>query len=376
MKSSINKWLKSATMFLGTASLLVACNKDLPDAVPNETSSPTGQSITELLNDADYLFLKTAVEKAAPDSRTGYTALSTLFSDKNTSYTFFAPSNNAFRMLFPAGTPDANIVAALKSNAFSAGRLDTLLRYHLVGGTRLASSAFPTTFPNISLPTTLVLAPPSAAVPPGLRMPIFPSNRNGLYVNNVPVIQPDVAAANGVIHKTAAIVAPPTQLVAQILAGADYSYLRAAIARADEGQTGLNKFDSVTKYAPANITVLAPTNDAFQQFLTAMGLPASEASISMLPVATARAIVAYHLMGVRAFSVNMPATPTFIPTLVNVSAPTHPGVNIAATVLGPGAVTFTVTGVGNGGAAATVVTRDLNAVNGVVHRIDRVLLPQ
>lgn len=376
MKSSINKWLKTATLFVGAASLLVACNKDLPKAEPNVPATPTGQSITEVLNDPDYLFLKTAVERAAPDSRTGYTALSTLFADKTTSFTFFAPNNNAFRMLFPAGTPDATIVAALKSSAFSPGRLDTILRYHLIGGVKMASAAFPTAFPNVQLPTTLVLAPPSTAVPPGLRMPIFPSNRNGLYVNNVPILQTDIAAANGVVHKTAALVAPPSQLLAHVLAGPDYSYLRAAITRADEGQTGLNKFDSVTKYAPANITVLAPTNSAFEQFLTALGLPASETSFSLLPVATVRGIVAYHLMGVRAFSVNMPATPTFLPTLVNVGAPTHPGVNITATVLGPGAVNFTATGVGNGGVAANVVSKDIHAINGVIHRIDRVLLPQ
>jgi uncharacterized surface protein with fasciclin (FAS1) repeats len=43
---------------------------------------------------------------------------------------------------------------------------------------------------------------------------------------------------------------------------------------------------------------------------------------------------------------------------------------------GPFVTSFQVTGVANGGASATVIAQDLHATNGVIHKIDMVLLPQ
>jgi uncharacterized surface protein with fasciclin (FAS1) repeats len=372
MKLTINKWLKTATLVVGAASFIASCNKELPDAIPNETTVPSGQSIADVINNgSNFTILKAALAKAAPATGTDYILLSTLLANKSNVYTFFAPTDDAFKA---SGIASAAVV---NSSAFTAGRLDSLLRYHLVGGLKVTSADIPSTFPfNRLVQSTLVIAQTTATFP-GLKMPLFPGKNNGVFfANTTPVVEADMQVANGVIHKTAALVPPPSQLLAQILAGSDYSYFRAAIARGDEGQTGLNRFDSVMKTAPANITVFAPNNAAFQQFLTAKGLPASETSIALLPVATVRGIVAYHLVNGRAFSVNMPTTPGFIPTLVNVSAPTHPGVRVATTFTTPFTADFTLSGVGNGGVVANVLTKDANAINGVVHKIDQVLLPQ
>lgn len=74
--------------------------------------------------------------------------------------------------------------------------------------------------------------------------------------------------ANGVIHHTAFLVAPPSQVLAQIIySDPNLTYFRGAIARADSGQTGLNKIDSLLKYPVVNMTVLAPNNAAFQALL-------------------------------------------------------------------------------------------------------------
>ena len=61
---------------------------------------------------------------------------------------------------------------------------------------------------------------------------------------------------------------------------------------------------------------------------------------------------------------------------VNSAIPTHPGVLVQSTFTGPFATSLTVTGVGNLGIPSNVITLDKNAVNGVVHVIDGVLLPQ
>ncbi len=62
----------------------------------------------------------------------------------------------------------------------------------------------------------------------------------------------------------------------------------------------------------------------------------------------------------------------------------HPGIMAKATFTGPAVTSLTFTGLGTfppggvpfSGAAATALTMDKHAVNGVLHIIDKVLLPQ
>jgi hypothetical protein len=164
MKLHLNIFFKSAAVVAIASSLLVACNKGTPKAEPIVTPTPSGSSIFELLNDPNFSILKAAVTKAN---------LTALLSDKTSVFTFFAPTNAAFQA---SGIPSEAALAA-----FRPGQLDTLLRYHLVGGQRLTSSLIPTTFPNMQLPSSFVLAPPSASLPPGLRMSIFPSRRGATF---------------------------------------------------------------------------------------------------------------------------------------------------------------------------------------------------
>ena len=152
-------------------------------------------------------------------------------------------------------------------------------------------------------------------------------------------------------------------------ADADLSFFRAAVARADSGQVGLNRLDSVMKFGLANVTVFAPSNDAVKQLLMYMGLPPTEAAFDYIAVPTVRGLVAYHMLGVRAFSVNLPATTSTIQTLLGASP--YPPLTIDRTTALP-----RLTGPGNGGMYANFLYTDRNAVNGVVHKIDMVLLPQ
>ena len=118
------------------------------------------------------------------------------------------------------------------------------------------------------MPSYLTIgALPGTTVP--LKMFTFPSIRStGFWDNNIPVISPDLKFQNGVIHLVAAIVNPPSQVLKDAMySNPNLTYFKAAIARADSGQTGLNRFDSLLNYAVTNMTVLAPSDAAFQTLI-------------------------------------------------------------------------------------------------------------
>lgn len=372
MKFNLSKILASTTFIAGAISILTSCNKDLTDPIPIMEPAVTGKSLTDTIaGDASLSFFRAAVNRAATNTTFG-TSLSALFSDRTAAFTVFAPTDAAFQL---SGIPS---VAAI--NTLRPGFLDTVLRYHVVGGQRITSAAIPTTFPNLQLPTQLVLAQPSAALPPGLRMSIFPSRRGtNAWANNIPLTAVDIQVANGVIHKTAALVAPPTTTIKGLLAAnqAKYSILLAAIQRADSGQVaGLGRLDSVINFPVANVTLFAPNNDAFRA-LFPPGTP-DAAIIATLnnhqafPVQTVRAIIAYHLLGVRAFSVNFAAGPA----PVNTQLVIPPGTTPVPVLVTYGGANFTVKSVAPNATDANVVTRDQHAINGVVHEINQVLRPQ
>lgn len=426
MKRIINKWGLYLAMLCTGAVALTACNKELPDPEPIITPPPSGVSIMETLNtDPNLSFLKAAVTRASTvNSATG--KLTDLLADKNAVYTFFAPDDDAFRAsLTVLGLP-ADIASI---NFIPAGQLDTILKYHLIGGQEFTAARVTPVAPNLNLylQSSFVLMPPSPALPPGYRMPVFMGKQgNVLFSNNVPVIQPDINVANGVIHKVGFVLLPPGQVLWQrIAADPDLTYLLAAIQRADEGDPA-KSLESALKNAAANLTVFAPDNTAFQQLLTgqitmaliplitqeligggmdpadaaaaAPGLAQAQATAlastpavftnpalaSVLTPTNVKGIVVYHLLGNRAFSVNLPVTPANVPTLLNGGIAAHPGITLQATLTPAGVAAATVKGLGNATAANVAInptpapggTSDQNYVNGVLHKIDQVLLPQ
>jgi uncharacterized surface protein with fasciclin (FAS1) repeats len=213
------------------------------------------------------------------------------------------------------------------------------------------------------------------------------------------------------MHKVARIVAPPSQyLWERINADTSMSYLKAAIIRADSGVAAPNRLQDALVNPAANLTLFAPTNAAFRALLTgqitlaliAQGMdPATAAATAaalagtsnvfatpaLYPVLTptlVKGIVVYHILGVRAFSVNIPPTATLVKTLLNTAIAAHPGVTVQAT-FGPAGVTAaTVKGLANATASNFLINptpapagnSDQHYINGVIHKIDQVLLPQ
>lgn len=392
MKFNFSIIKRQVVAVVAGVSLLTACNKDVAAPTPITPPATTGtQTVAELLNDASFSILKAAATKAG---------LLEALGDKTAVYTLFAPDDAAFQR--------AGITSAVVQ-ALPAEQLRSILQYHIVGGQRVSSTMIPTTFPNLQLPSLLVLAPPSGPLPPGLRMSIFPSRRGTSgFANNIPLTAVDIQASNGVIHKVFAPVAPPTQFLwARIDTDPNLTYLKAAIQRADQGGAGLQ---AALSNPAANLTVFAPTNAAFQQLLTAQitvalmaqGMPQADAVATATALAstpgvftnpalatvltptTVQGIVVYHLLGVRSFSVNLPATATATQTLLNRGISNHPGVTLQATFGAAGVSAATVKGVANTTASNVQInptpapngTSDQHYINGVLHVIDQVLRPQ
>lgn len=378
MKFNVNQLIKSGLMMMAAVTALTSCNKDVPAVVPI-TAAPISSSTRTIAdtvnNGSSFTILKAAITKAS--TSTASPSLAALLSDRTGVYTLFAPTDAAFQA---SGIASA---AVINSAAFRAGQLDTLLRYHIVGGQNITSAQIPTTFPNLQLPSLFVLSAPSAALPPGLRMPIFPSRRaNGAWVNNVPLTATDIQVGNGVVHTTATIVAPPTTTIKGLLASnlSKYSILLAAIQRADSGlvaSAGTGRLDSAINFPPANLTVFAPNNDAFRA-LFPPGTPDANIIATLnnpaaFPAQNVRALIAYHLLGSRAFSVNFAAGPA--PVNTQLALPTTPP-TVVPVIVTYGGANFFVRGAKPGSSDITVITRDQHAINGVVHEIGQLLMFQ
>lgn len=407
MKFNFNKIIASLFMTATAFALVTSCNKDVQGPTPIVTPTPSGQSMLEYINgDASLTILKAAIARAATNTTFG-NSLTTILNDKTTNYTFFAPTDAAFQAAFTF----LGIPPAVGVNALRPGQLDTILRAHITGG-RVIGDTIARRSPNLQLPTQLVLQAPSAAVPPGVRLSVFPSRVGTTYfVNNVPVTQADNGVANGVVHKIASVLLPPTQLLwDRINTDPNLTYLKAAVQRADSGVAAASTLTAALQNGAANLTVFAPTDAAFQTVLTAQitqalvaqGVPLATATAqatalaatpavftnlalsSVLTPTNVRGLVAYHLLGNRRFLVNFPTTATAVPTVAHGSVPTLPLITLQATLGATGATAATVKGGANATASniqinptpAPAGTSDQNYVNGVLHIIDQVLRPQ
>lgn len=395
----MRKILKARGLIMMAAAAAVlslgSCNKNIPDPVPNTFPTQTGTSIGDVVNtNPNFTFLRAAVVRAG---------LLPALSDNSRTYTVFAPDNAAFIA--------SGITSEAAINALPVTSLVPLLQYHVVPQ-KVMSTQIPATFPNLQYPSLLNPAPTISAL---LRLTTFPSTRNGAWVNNIPIKAVNTEASNGVIHTVAGVVSPPSRFIwDRINTDPNLTYLRAAILRADSGfaATSTSNLVGALGNIGANLTVFAPRDAEFRATLVALitqvlvrqGVPLATAQaqatalaatpavfsnpalFGALPAQTVRGVVVYHVFSNRAFTNNFPTTATNYPTLINGAIPTHPGLGLTATFAAPNpfAATATVKGLVNATAANIFInnapepngTSDQHYLNGVLHVINQVLLPQ
>jgi uncharacterized surface protein with fasciclin (FAS1) repeats len=411
--------IKKACLLIAVFAVsLTACNKLELDPTPNPAPSQgTTPTLATLLDDPSFSLLKALVTKAG---------LMPVFATPSVRYTLFAPDDAAITAsltpILPPGVTPAMYIASL-----DAGSAKSIVQYHAVPQV-IPAASIPTTFPNFQYPSLLNPAPSVSAL---LRLTTFPSVRsNGAWVNNVPIVGTDIQAVNGVMHKVARIVMPPSKdLWTTINLDPELTYLKAAINRADSGVVkgarlvDAISIDSNSSAIASNLTLFAPNDAAMKAFITGaitlalinQGLdPATAQGQATFLVATygtllisnpgaispalavalnpttVKGLIAYHILssqsgtygppGIRVFSVNLPTSATAVKTLLNSAVSIHPGVTVQAAFvsIAPGVSVVssaTVKGLANA-TASNIVTMDVHCVNGVIHKIDQALVPQ
>ena len=245
-------------------------------------------------------------------------------------YTVFAPTNDAFSALLgELGVTKDQLLA-------NKPLLTAVLKYHVVAG-QVPSSAVPLGkainpvgggfFKIDKVGTSLVIT----------------DGRN----RTSKIVQADIAASNGVIHAIDKVLLPADKTIVQTaIANPDFSILAEAVTAAGLVDT-LN--------APGPYTVFAPTNAAFASLLTELGVTKAQL---LANTALLTKVLTYHVVPGLVLKVDVP---------INTPIKTVEGETLT---VGP---TLAITD--QRGRQSNIVATDVLASNGVIHVLDKVILP-
>ncbi|MEY8870536.1 glycan-binding surface protein [Meridianimaribacter flavus] len=244
-----------------------------------------------------------------------------------TTYTVFAPNNAAMSDAGAGSLTDEELQNALLNHVLSTVTAD-----------------FASTFTTGYL-TTL------ATGPDGNNLSLYVNANADLTLNGVASLVDnayDWGATNGVLHTVDNALLPPT-VTDHAMANPDYSMFAAALEA-----SGLD-----ATLAGADVyTVFAPNNSAFEMFMTEVNGAFGWATLDDIPTDVLQQVLTYHVVAGE-----------------NVVAEEVDG-TVQTTVQGE---SFSITGTVIDDASytnANIVLTDVQAVNGIIHGVDKVLLPE
>ncbi|XXK44638.1 fasciclin domain-containing protein [Porticoccaceae bacterium nBUS_17] len=316
---NINKFgglLFAATIFLQ------GCGSDSethkPDPDPYE---PTPMSIVDVaVANGSFTTLVAALEA---------TGLDVTLSDMDSSFTVFAPTDDAFALL-----GDETIAALLDDT----DTLTDILTYHVIGAEIDSSAAIS------SAGSTVEMVNGDST---GLSL-----DGDNLLVNTVTVTTVDVEADNGVIHVIDAVLIPPADkgtptmnIVDTAVSAGDFGTLVTALQAAGLDATLADETQSFTVFAPTDAAFAMIDPDTLD-LLLADTEALSDVLLQHVVSGEVSSVTAYTLNGLSATTVSGAE----IPVAINSELDT---------------LTF-------GG--ATVTTTDIYTTNGVIHVIDMVVV--
>ncbi|NMM48415.1 fasciclin domain-containing protein [Marinigracilibium pacificum] len=237
---------------------------------------------------------------------------------QNGEFTVFAPTNTAFE--------NSGITTAV-AEQLSDEELTDILTYHVIGGFAFSS--------NLSNGDITMLN--------GESLTVDADNGTLQGANNedpVGLTATDILGTNGVIHVIDGVLLPPKTIV-DVAVYNGFDSLAVAVQEA-----GL-----VQALSEGELTVFAPTNAAFVNLLSNL----SYAQVSDIPSDLLTAVLTYHVVDGVVSSEML--SDGFVPTLNGQAVK----VNVAGLTL-------------NGN--TNIVAVDVMADNGIVHAIDKVLVPE
>ncbi|MDO6441042.1 MULTISPECIES: fasciclin domain-containing protein [unclassified Marinobacter] len=329
------------TMVLAGSVMLVGCSDD-----DNVAENPATQNILEIaVENENTTVLEAAVLEADP-------AIAALLGGDD-ELTVFAPTDAAFQALLN----DLGITA--EQLLASTDLLNTVLKYHVLAtsvGEVKADAAI--SVAQSPIPQNLV---PTVN---GENVALSISQENSedvLYVNTSRVTGPDVDATNGVIHIIDKVLLPPpsdlsdtNSTIAGIVTalagaeeGAEFTILLAAL-----GTDGASDLLAAASDEDSTLTVFAPTDAAFEALLADLNITASD----LLNDPNLSSILSQHILGAEvgsltAYASNGGTVTNLAGTTLNVDIQ-----NNALVIEG-----------------SAVTEADVEANNGVIHVIDKVI---
>ncbi len=323
-----NSNIKSALLALTLLATLVSCDNDYADQKPTIANIAVTNSAFSTLEAAA---IQGGVAVVLSNKNAG---------DPSGNFTVFAPTNDAFARL---GLVDAGSLGAL-NNTF----LTNTLLYHVSNG---------------NLPSSQIMAGgTSGSALQGLTRR-FISRGSDKYINGSKIVITDVSASNGTVHAvdkvmlaTGANIVASAQAVASggVFKKPELTFLVAAVIRSGLAATLSNP--------DANFTIYAPTDAAF----IAAGFP-NVAAVSAADPTFLQAVLLNHAVG-RTGTVKG----KFTSEQTVLTEMTVGGGTLTYSAFANG--TFTVKS--NGTATpANMVIPDILCTNGIVHVIDKVLVP-
>jgi uncharacterized surface protein with fasciclin (FAS1) repeats len=246
-------------------------------------------------------------------------------------YTVFAPTDAAFAsLLTELGVTKAQLLA-------NRALLTQVLTYHVLPA-RVPASAVPAGQAITTVEGSIFKI--DAAAGGGL---VITDGRN----RRSNIVQTDVAASNGVIHVIDKVLLPANQNIVQTAqALPDFSVLVEAVVAA-------NLVPTLQGAGP--FTVFAPTNAAFTALLAELGVT-KDALLADTVLLTK--VLTYHVVPGRVLAANVP---------------------VGAPITTAQGETFSVNAslviTDRRGRTANIVATDVLTSNGVIHVVDRVILP-
>jgi uncharacterized surface protein with fasciclin (FAS1) repeats len=241
--------------------------------------------------------------------------------------TVFAPSDEAFENLFA-------LLGVKGIQDLTAEQLTPILLYHVLDG-----PVFSTQLKNGFVPTLN-----GAAVQVSLD--------NGVMINDASVIRADLKALNGALHVIDKVLLPPTKNIVEIAQGnPNFSILVSAVVKAGLAET-------LASGGP--FTVFAPTNDAFVALLGELGA----GSLNDIPVDVLKNVLLYHVVPGRIYSSDLPAGSLTVQTA------------LSGKTFDINASTLKIVDLNNRESGLVPSLLNIQATNGVIHVINRVILPK